>query len=79
MTNTTTQIVAAADLEIGDQVAESDGFLWTVGAIARSASGRTVTLTLHSDFSSYRSHWSTEGGAKKTLRASSRVYRMPKA
>jgi hypothetical protein len=77
-TNTVkSEIVTAGQLVVGDQVAEADGFLWTIREIERSKSGRTITLVLVSDFSSFRSHWSTESGARKTLRASSRVYRIP--
>jgi hypothetical protein len=67
-------IVRVADLCVGDQVAESDGFLFDIIAITPSASGKTVTFTLASEFSSFKSHWAQNGGVKKAFRANSRLW-----
>lgn len=68
-----TTVIEARQLKVGDQVAEADGFLWDVAAVEWSVTGRRVTLTLCSDFSSFKSHW-RGAGVKKTLRASTRVW-----
>lgn len=66
-------IITAADLKIGSQVAEADGFLFEVVAVTRETP-KTITVRLASDYSSFRQHWKCNGGIEKTFRKSTRLY-----
>ena len=66
-------IIKAADLKIGSQVAEADGFLFEVIAVTRETP-KTITVRLASDFSSFHSHWKRNGGIEKTFRKSTMLY-----
>lgn len=46
------RVVAASELQVGDQVPEQDGFLMNVAAV--EISGSKVNITFKSDFSSHR-------------------------
>ena len=65
--------VRAADLRVGTQLAEEDGYLWDVSEIVRETAS-TITVRLNSDFSSYRSHWHGEPGHVKTFRKAWLLY-----
>lgn len=71
-------IITAAQIKIGTQLAESDGFLWDVAEIVKETP-KTITVRLCSDFSSFKQHWTvkpdgTKGGVIKTFRKSSKLY-----
>lgn len=71
-------IIKASDIKIGTQIAESDGFLFTVAEIVKETQ-KTITVRLCSDFSSIKSHWTikpdgTPGGIVKTFRKTTRLY-----
>lgn len=71
-------IITAAEIKVGTQLAEADGFLWDVAEIVKQTP-KTITVRLCSDFSSFRQHWTTQpdgmpGGVLKTFRKSSRLY-----
>jgi len=48
-------LVRAADIRIGTQLAESDGFLWEVTEVFRNTE-TAIAVRLNCDFSSFRSH-----------------------
>lgn len=71
-------IITAAEIKVGTQLAEADGFLWDVAEIVKQTP-KTITVRLCSDFSSFRQRWTTRpdrtpGGVLKTFRKSSRLY-----
>ena len=71
-------IIKAADIKIGTQLAEADGYLWDVVEIVKETP-KTITVRICSDFSSFKQHWTrlpdgTPGGVLKTFRKSSRLY-----
>lgn len=63
----------ASEIKIGTQLAESDGFLWDVVNIIKETP-KTITVRLCSDFSSFKSNWTTGKGVIKTFRKSSTLY-----
>lgn len=70
-------IIKASDIKVGTQIAESDGFLFTVTEIVRETQ-KTITVRLCSDFSSIKSHWTIKpdgipGGIVKTFRKTTRL------
>lgn len=66
-------IIKASDIKVGSQLAEADGYLFNVIEIVKETS-KTITVRLASDFSSFRNHWSENGGVVKTFRKSSFLY-----
>ena len=66
-------IIKAADIKIGTQLAESDGFLFDVTEIIKETE-KSITVRLCSDFSSIHKHWVKNGGVMKTFRKSSLLY-----
>ena len=71
-------IITAAEIKVGTQLAEANGFLWDVAKIVKQTP-KTITVRLCSDFSSFRQRWTTRpdgtpGGVLKTFRKSSRLY-----
>lgn len=71
-------IITADKIHVGTQLAEADGFLFSVTEIVKETP-KTITVRLCSDFSSLKSHWTvkpdgTPGGVIKTFRKSSRLY-----
>lgn len=71
-------IIKASEIKTGTQLAEADGFLFTVVEIVKETP-KTITVRLCSDFSSIKQHWTikpdgTPGGVLKTFRKSSRLY-----
>lgn len=70
-------IAKAGHLEVGDQVAEADGFLFEIVKIDRTSAMTTIYLA--SDFSSMRKFHKCNGGVPKTMRSSTKVYCVPKA
>ncbi len=65
-------ITTIGQLVDGDQVAERDGYLFTVAIVSRTA--KTTTLRLSSDFSPMVE---IRRGIVKTFRNSSRVHYVP--
>jgi len=63
-------LIIAGDLEIGDQIAESDGFLLTVIEVVKETA-KTISVKLYSDFSSMKSF---QEGKIITFRKSTKVY-----
>lgn len=75
-------IIKASEIRVGTQLAEADGFLFDVAEIVKETP-KTITVRLCSDFSSFKSHWSTKpdgtpGGVIKTFRKSSSLYGVQK-
>jgi|GEM_PF-2037466 len=68
------QIVTADAIQVGDQMPEADGFLFDVIKVEPSQSGKTIAITLASDFSSHHSHWAVNGGVTQNYRAKTRLY-----
>lgn len=71
-------VIKAGDIRVGSQLAEGDGFLFTVAEIVRETP-KSITVRLCSDFSSCRNHWSfkpdgTPGGVLKTFRKTTSLY-----
>jgi len=66
-------IITASQIKVGTQLAESDGFLFDVTEIVKETP-KTITVRLCSDFSSFKSHWTTNGGILKTFRKTSKLY-----
>ena len=71
-------IITADKIHVGTQLAETDGFLFSVTEIVKETP-KTIIVRLCSDFSSLKSHWTvkpdgTPGGVIKTFRKSSRLY-----
>lgn len=71
-------IITASDIQVGTQLAESDGFLWEVVEIVKETP-KTITVRICSDFSSFESHWKTrkdgsQGGLEKTFRKTSKLH-----
>lgn len=71
-------IITAKNIKVGTQLAESDGFLFTVEEIVKETA-KTITVRLCSDFSSFKDHWTvkpdgSKGGIVKTFRKSTRLY-----
>lgn len=71
-------IIRASEIRKGTQLAESDGFLFDVVEIVKETP-KTITVRLCSDFSSFKTHWTTKpdgtpGGVLKTFRKSTRLY-----
>ena len=71
-------IIKASDIKVGTQLAEADGFLFTVTEIVKETA-KTITVRLCSDFSSFHSHWTIKpngekGGVVKTFRKTTRLY-----
>lgn len=67
------KIINAGELQKGMQVPEADGFLFDVIEVVKETS-ETITVRLASDFSSFKSHWTTNGGVLKTFRKASKIY-----
>ena len=66
-------IIKAADLRIGSQIAEADGFLFEVIAITKETP-KTITVRLASDFSSIPAYRKSAGGIAKTFRKNTLLY-----
>lgn len=71
-------IITAADIKVGTQLAEADGFLFEVVEIVKETP-KTIKVRLCSDFSSIPNHWKvkpdgTPGGVLKTFRKTSCLY-----
>lgn len=71
-------IIKAADLKVGSQIAEADGFLFDVAEIVKKTE-KSITVRLCSDFSSIPSHWTTKkdgtpGGVIKNFRKSTKLF-----
>lgn len=71
-------IIKANEIKVGTQLAESDGFLWTVAEIVKQTE-KTITVRICSDFSSFEKHWTikrdgTKGGLIKTFRKTTQLY-----
>lgn len=64
-------IVAASEIEIGDQLPERDGFMFDVQAVDKSQEG-VVKLTLVSEFSSIPSH---QSGIEVVYKTNEAVYK----
>ena len=74
--------ISASKLQVGDQLPEEDGFLFTVAEIVKET-GETITFRLTSDFSSHQNHWTikkdgTPGGIIKTFSKDTELYYVPK-
>lgn len=72
------KIISASDICVGTQLPEADGFLFDVVEIVKETP-KTITVRLCSDFSSFKSHWTTKpdgtsGGVLKTFRKSTKIY-----
>lgn len=67
------EIIKASELKVGMQLPEPDGFLFDVIKIEKETD-KTITIRLASDYSSYKSHWTTNGGLPKTFRKSTKIY-----
>lgn len=67
-------IVAAGDLEIGDQLPEEDGFMFNVTDVDKSQEG-LVKVTLVSEFSSMPSH---QRGVEVEYKPDEAVYKLRK-
>lgn len=63
----TIKYINACDLKVGDQLSESDGFLWEVTEIIKETE-KTITIRLNSDFSSLKSHWKGNVGVVKRFK-----------
>jgi hypothetical protein len=64
--------IKGSEIEVGSQLAEEDGFLFTVVEIIEKTDVY-VTVRLCSDFSSFKDHWTikpdgTEGGIVKSFK-----------
>jgi len=68
-----TTIINAEELKVGQQVPENDGFLFEVIEIVKETQ-KSITVRLASDFSSIKSHWTTNGGVIKTFRKTTKIY-----
>lgn len=66
-------IIKAADLRIGSQIAEADGFLFDVIGI-ENETPKTITVRIASDFSSIPAHRKRNGGIIKTFKKSTFLY-----
>jgi hypothetical protein len=71
-------IIKASDIKVGTQLAESDGFLWTVEEIVKETE-KTVKVRICSDFSSFDNHWKikrdgSKGGLLKSFRKTTQLY-----
>ncbi len=69
--------IIASEIKVKTQLAEGDGFLWTVEEIVKETA-KTITVRLCSDFSSFEQHWTkkrdgTPGGVLKTFRKASKL------
>ena len=67
------KVITARELKQGMQLPEADGFLFDVMEVVKETS-KTITVRLASDFSSFKSHWTTNGGVLKTFRKSTKIY-----
>jgi len=67
------KVITASELKQGMQLPEADGFLFDVMEVVKETS-KTITVRLASDFSSFKSHWTTNGGVLKTFRKSTKIY-----
>ena len=65
-------VMLAADLEVGDQLAEGDGFLFEITEIVKRTRC-TITVRFHSDFSSFKEHWHDGPGIVRTFRKPSEL------
>lgn len=70
---TTMKIITAGELKVGMMLPEADGFLFDVIKIEKETD-KTITIRLASDFSSFKSHWTINGGIPKTFRKSTKIY-----
>jgi len=70
-------IITANQIKVGTQLAEADGFLFDVTEIVKETP-KTITVRLCSDFSSFKNHWTTNGGVLKTFRKTSKLYGIQK-
>lgn len=66
-------VINADKIKIGTQLAEPDGFLFTVAEIIKETP-KTITVRFCSDFSSINQHWTANGGIIKTFRKSTKLY-----
>ena len=71
-------IITANEIKVGTQIAESDGYLFTVCEIVKETA-KSITVRLCSDFSMIHEHWTVmpngkPGGVLKTFRKSTRLY-----
>lgn len=67
------QIIKASELKPGMQLPENDGFLFDVLEIV-SETEKTIAVRIASDFSSFKSHWKTNGGIIKNFRKTTCLY-----
>ena len=71
-------IITASEIKLNTQLAEADGFLWTVEEIVKETA-KSITVRLCSDFSNFQEHWTkkkdgTPGGVIKTFRKTTKLY-----
>lgn len=67
------KIIKAGEIKKGMQLPEADGFLFDVIEVVKETP-KTITIRLASDYSSYRNHWSCNGGVLKTFRKETKIY-----
>lgn len=65
--------INASELKVGMEIPENDGFLFEVIKIEKETE-KSITVRLASDFSSFKSHWKSNGGVAKTFRKSTKLY-----
>lgn len=71
-------IIQANEIQVGTQLAESDGFLWEVVEIIKETP-KTIKVRICSDYSSFEDHWKvkkdgTQGGLIKSFRKTTQIY-----